>query len=214
MSNNNKCIICGENIADTNFLSLEKGLHKPKYCEFHRRQIRSYRNAANVQRKELERWDNLQLIDFPFYQDRQANDRSMFQNYAIGGRDFGEWGGASHDGKTIVHIDKRILADKKQPVLIRKMLKVVDSRELHTYLTIEPASDLTIPASYAHFICDYYKTTLKGYGRDRNISTIIESLYTEILSGSSSARSGRFGNTWRLITSKDELLRTERKGVA
>ena len=45
------------------------------------------------------------------------------------------------------------------------------------YLVIEPAQDTTLPQVKAYYIEDYRKTTMRGNGRDRNLTHTVEGEY-------------------------------------
>jgi len=98
--------------------------------------------------------------------------------------------------------------------MIRKMEKTwkkintVNNKEIITtgtneYLTIDQAQDTELPKKNIYYFCDYYKTTLKGNGRDRNLKHQVSGEYDIILNGNSSCRSGRHGNSWELIVGKN-----------
>lgn len=211
------CIKCGEKIIDPGHLKEVLGYkHDPKYCEKCRRVLRNYRNKTEIQRQEIARWDNCTFKNFPFKPESLTQD-GRYDIYAIGGRRWGEWGGVCHSGKILCFVN--INHEPEHPCLIRKMKKnwiKNNGEEIikgeNDYIVIDPEIETERPMQYVYYFCDYYKTTLKGFGRDRNLKHIVSGEYDVIINGHSSARSGRFGNRWQLIVGKN--IEIERKGVA
>jgi len=76
----------------------------------------------------------------------------------------------------------------------------------------DPAQDTTLPQSRAYYVEDYYKTTMRGHGRDRNLTHVVEGEYDVVLEGTTRSRSGRFGNSFKLLIADE--LKIEEEGVA
>ena len=53
---------------------------------------------------------------------------------------------------------------------------------------------------------------MKGFGRDRSLTHVIEGEYDVVLEGGTSSRSGRFGNSFQLLIADE--LKIEEEGVA
>lgn len=204
------CIKCGASINDAQNIKALGYTIEPKYCEACRREIRNYRKKSNVVRTELRRWDNVLFADFPFEKE-ECEIEDKYLVYRFGGRRFGRcsWAGVAHSGKVLVFISREW--DRSAPALIRLMSKKHEAGE-NEYLVIEPAQDTTLPQSKAYYIEDYRKTTMRGLGRDRNLTHTVEGEYDVVLEGSTSSRSGRFGNKFRLLIADE--LRVEAEGIA
>ena len=89
------------------------------------------------------------------------------------------------------------------PTCVRKMRKIAEKENgdviNRIYFVIEPCHDTEAPEIRAIRTCSWYKTTLKGFGCDRNYKEKIEDNQEVILVASTWANSGRFGHTCRLI---------------
>lgn len=204
------CIKCGASINDAQNIEALGYTIEPKYCEACRREIRNYRKKSNIVRTELRRWDNVLFTDFPFEKEEVENE-DKYLVYRFGGRRFGRcsWAGAAHSGKVLVFVSREW--DRSAPALIRLMSKKHEAGE-NEYLVIEPAQDTTLPQSRAYYVEDYYKTTMRGLGRDRNLTHVVEGEYDVVLEGTTRSRSGRFGNKFRLLIADE--LRVEAEGIA
>ena len=204
------CLKCGASINDAQNIEALGYTIEPKYCECCRREIRSYRKKSNIVRTELRRWDNVLFTDLPFEKEVRENE-DKYLVYRFGGRRFGRcgWTGVAHSGKVLVFVSREW--DRSAPALVRLMSKKHEAGE-NDYLVIEPAQDTTLPQSRAYYVEDYYKTTMRGHGRDRNLTHVVEGEYDVVLEGTTRSRSGRFGNKFRLLIADE--LRVEAEGVA
>lgn len=204
------CIKCGAQITDAQNIEALGYTIEPKYCENCRREIRHYRKKSNIVRTEKRRWDNVVFTDFPFEKEEVESEDKYFV-YRFGGRRFGRscWSGVAHSGKVLVFVSREW--DRSAPALVRLMSKKYEGGE-NEYLVIEPAQDISLPASKAYYVEDYHKTTMRGLGRDRNLTHVIEGEYDVVLEGTTRSRSGRFGNSFRLLIADN--LKIEEEGVA
>lgn len=75
----------------------------------------------------------------------------------------------------------------------------------------DPAQEALLQVK-AYYIENYYKTTMRGHGRDRNLTHVVEGEYDVVLEGTTRSRSGRFGNSFRLLIADE--LKIEAEGVA
>ena len=205
-----KCIKCGASILDAQNIEALGYTIEPKYCESCRREIRNYRKKSDIVRVEKRRWDNVLFTDFPFEKEEVENE-DKYLVYRFGGRSFGKsgWAGVAHSGKTLVFVSREW--DRSAPALVRLMSKKHEAGE-NEYLVIEPAQNTTLSQSRAYYVEDYYKTTMKGFGRDRSLTHVIEGEYDVVLEGGTSSRSGRFGNSFQLLIADE--LKIEEEGVA
>lgn len=142
---------------------------------------------------------------------QEVENEDKYLVYRFGGRSFGKsgWAGVAHSGKTLVFVSREW--DRSAPALVRLMSKKHEAGE-NEYLVIEPAQDTTLSQSRAYYVEDYYKTTMKGFGRDRSLTHVIEGEYDVVLEGGTSSRSGRFGNSFQLLIADE--LKIEEEGVA
>lgn len=204
------CIKCGAQIIDAQNIEALGYTIEPKYCENCRREIRHYRKKSNIVRTEKRRWDNVVFTDFPFEKEEVESEDKYFV-YRFGGRRFGRcsWAGVAHSGKVLVFVSREW--DQSAPALVRLMSKKYEGGE-NDYLVIEPAQDTTLPQSRAYYVEDYYKTTMRGHGRDRNLTHVVEGEYDVVLEGTTRSRSRRFGNSFRLLIADN--LKIEEEGVA
>lgn len=204
------CIKCGASILDAQNIAELGYTIEPKYCENCRREIRHYRKKSKIERSEKRRWDNVLFTDFPFEKEESENEDRYFV-YRFGGRRFGRsrWSGVAHSGQVLVFVSREW--DKSSPALVRLMSKKYEGGE-NEYLVIEPVKDTTLPQSRAYYVEDYYKTTMRGHGRDRNLTHVIEGEYDVVLEGTTRSRSGRFGNSFKLLIADE--LKIEEEGIA
>ena len=198
------CILCGEHIRDAKIL-VAKGLTPPKLCELCRHKVRDYRTQVTVEHILEEAL--VVRLDASFIgalrkETRERNKGGEGDIYSLGGAEFGPWGGASHTGKTLFHVYCDLEEGKK--VLLRNMTKRdVESGHSWTYFVLEDAPDGPHDGNDGIAVLCFqftkvYKRTLKGFGRQFHDSFPIEGDHRVLLRGSSSARSGRFGNSWAM----------------
>lgn len=204
------CIKCGASINDAQNIEALGYTIEPKYCENCRREIRHYRKKSKIVRTEKRRWDNVLFAAFPFEKEEVENE-DKYLVYRFGGRQFGKscWAGVVHSGKVLVFVSHEW--NQSAPALVRLMTKKHEAGE-NEYLVIEPAQDTTLPQSRAYYVEDYYKTTMRGHGRDRNLTHVVEGEYDVVLEGTTRSRSGRFGNSFKLLIADE--LKIEEEGVA
>lgn len=215
------CERCGKPIADFNFLKEHGYEHEAKYCEQCRRNIRHYRVTMNVERTLLAEWINVAIRRLPIEYEKTTKDGKMVI-FRFGGRFFDKsnWGGASYSQKILFFVDSSLVKGeeliKERVVHIRKMLKVISKENkgerTNEYFVIEPAGS-NIPERYVDFLLSYYKTTMKGYGRDRDYKEECISDHEVIAEVSSSARSGRFGNSHKIIIIETDDYKIEGGGL-
>jgi len=123
-------------------------------------------------------------------------------------------------GKTLIFIHKEVLEkfkkDKEVVVKIRKMKKTISKEGINgqqitddsEYLVFDP-TDAT-PKFYLYEVRSWHKTTLKGFGRDRNYEEQVKPVESDIAytvtiaHHSSHANSMRFGNEYKLIIADRE----------
>lgn len=222
-----RCEKCEKVIKDYDLL-IKAGLSEPRFCENCRREIRAYRKKIHVKRSLLREWKNvkinriyLELSKTP-ETTKHGNNKYIF---AAGGRRFGptSWAGVSYNERYLFFVAPQLVEKgkikEKSIVNIRKMLKVWSNLDLkegsNIYFVIEPSMEEN-PEAYLDYVSGYYKTTLAGYGRDRDYREHIETedYVEELTHNTTSARSGRFGNyvTHYVIFSKEYSIEPE--GVA
>jgi len=90
---------------------------------------------------------------------------------------------------------------------MEKLWRKEEKLHRNEYLVIEQSE--TAFQQELYWFENYYKTTLKGYGRDRNITHSVEGEYEVVLEASTWARSGRFGNRTVLIIGKNLIIKQE-----
>ena len=201
------CILCGGDIGDAKVL-VARGLNPPKLCEICRHKVRDYRTQATVEHMLEEAL--IVRLDASFIGALRKETRERTKGgegdiYSLGGDRFGPQGGAAHDGKTLFHVYCDLEEGKE--VLLRNMTKR-DTLSGHswTYFVLENAPDGSHQnevASLCFQFTSVYKSTLKGFGRQFRNSFPIEGDHRVLLNGSSSARSGRYGNAWAMFVRRD-----------
>ena len=200
-----KCERCNEIIKDYDYLVKQYPDTPPKYCEACRREIRPDRRKSDVERKHIKTYCNV-LINIaqdlmPRYEKvRDNNPNNKYIILSTGGRNYGKeytsWAGVSYDKKELWYVPKTLKdkMDDSMTVNIRVMEKTKDSKTYRYYVleeSSEKAEKLLVRLN------NYHKTTLRGYGRDRNFKEYISEEYINkvefLASYKNSARSGRFG---------------------
>lgn len=177
----------------------------PKCCD----------TAANLEkivlsRREIERWEGVFVENNPFAS--EGREEAIYNYFSYGGRNFGNWGGASFTDKTLIYIHKSVLElPKPWIVTIRKMEKTYttsskNDKNIKEYFVMDPCFDLV--RWYLYEVRSWHKTTLKGFGKDRNYREYLVPLIQrdekeeiniiELISTSSGARSGRYGNNYAI----------------
>lgn len=196
----NICKICNGEIKDYGYL-LQKYGNAPQRCEKCRRESRIYRAKIAVIRELLDQRvvklgegliENAQL--------EKEKEKKSGAIYSIGGREFGPWGGAEFSDKFLIHVLGRTGSLEPNTSYDFRLMKKTDTEtgKSWTYIVLEPTQEDT------NLILDFrftriYKTTLKGYGRQFDDSYPVEVEHETILTGWSTARSGRYGNEWELF---------------
>jgi hypothetical protein len=214
------CQKCGSGINDHGYI-LKKYNSIPKHCQNCRQELPHRFNKNLVTRKELAIYHHVHIVDFPFVLERETADE--FDIYCYGGRFFGSnWAGASYSEKFLFYIPKKL--NRELAVRIRKMEKTFQKFNPETQKLSDPITsiyycienhntEVNMKALYLHNFEEYFKTTLKGYGRDRDKNILIESEFIQICQVSTTAKTGRFGNTNTLILSPDKELKKEVIGI-
>lgn len=204
------CEFCGNIINDAEKILSRFG-NPPKKCQACRSEQRSYRKEGIVSRQCLQEWDGVKIYDLSFIEklERQEAQKSRYWNYRFGGREFGSnWAGAGFDNQYPVFVQRDL--NHSKPCKIRLMEKLWRKEEkLHRneYLVIEQSE--TEFQQELYWFENYHKTTLKGYGRDRNVSHSVEGEHEIVLEAATWARSGRFGNKTVLIVGKNLIIEKE-----
>ena len=194
------CKICNSEIKDYGYLTQKYG-NPPQRCEKCRRESRSYRAKTSVARELLKQ--KVVVLGEGFLNalvPEQPAGKHSGPVFSIGGRDFGPWGGAAFEAKYLIHVPdpsvERLLPDT--PYDFRLMMKTAaESGDSWLYIVLEPTDEpakLRLDLKFTRV----YKYTLKGFGRQFDETYPIEEPHEEVLSGWSHARSGRYGNRWKL----------------
>lgn len=215
-----KCKICDAIISEDEIEALKKFGFKniPKMCEKCRRENRSYRLVLpSVKRERLEQYEGVQVEScyLVAQEGHETGRRKENFPFAFGGRGFGKtsWAGVRFSDKILIYVHKSFVLDgtnlefKDKLVDIRKMKKIVniDGKEKENiYFVFEPSKE-TEPNMFLYYTESYYKTTLKGHGRDRKWDYTIEDPYISLLKGWTWSNSGRFGNTFELVLSPEPI---------
>jgi len=170
-------------------------------------------NKANkivVKREMLNKWEGVFIEKIDFLGDGNGNnDNDKYICKFYGGRNFGMWGGARFSQKWLFFINKQIT---EFPVIvnIRQMKKVwqgADGKQgENVYFVIDP-SEVEEPKLYLYEVRSWHKTTLKGFGRDRNYAEHLEPVDEEgaeiagevLCEAESHSNSGRYGNRYQLV---------------
>jgi len=178
---------------------------------------RGYRHNPGVSRTVVAEFKNVNIERHPFIFEKENKDQFIFY---FGGREYGNWGGARFDEKILVHIPKRFVTvkegDKYQidPVICLRVMKKTIGENEHVYFTID-TPDTDEPELYLNYLFSYYKTTLKGYGKDRNYKEHIENECEVLFSCEVStwANTERFGNKTELLIASQPVT-IESSGVS
>ena len=238
-----KCKTCGGQIHK-NELDYLKSLgftHTPELCENCRREKRLYRRKCDkVNRVLLEEFDGVR-VESVFFKPEELkqtqNRKTIYYPFFFGGSNFGKhWTGARYSEKYMVFIHKSLCEEGAYDldgkiINIRKMEKQITKKneeneegwiEKHEYLTIQPAQTQEVKW-YLYYLESYYKTTLKGFGRDRDWRYSYspadenlpesENLCFPLLEGWTTANTHRFGNNFELVISRNPL-KIEYHGVS
>jgi len=212
------CQKCGTNFPFSPADYTLKGLSSvpkscPKCCD-----ERQGLEKVVVNRRCLEEYI-CKVVSFPELVGIQAGEKYRVGKF--GGREYGKWGGARFDDAYLFYINNSLPENLTgQTVMIRKMEKIWSKGEdqhRSIYFVIDPAPAIDPPSYYLYLIRSWYKTTLKGYGRNRNYSEKLEDgesfSQIELVSVSTRCNSGRFGNNYRLVIADKEVKIIE-EGVA
>jgi hypothetical protein len=159
-----------------------------------------------VKRELLNEWKGVYVENIDFLKGEDDNDRYICKYY--GGRNFGIWGGVRFSQRYLIFINKQIV-EFPAIVDIRQMRKIwqgVDGRDGESvYFVIDPSE--VEKQWYLYELRSWHKTTLKGYGRDRNYKEYFEPVDSEeaevnsevLCEVESWGNSGRFGNKYMLL---------------
>lgn len=197
------CQVCGEEIRDAKLIQAWYRT-TPKLCEPCRVRLHKKRQGripAIHERLDMALvrvdWSSIKVES-----SAKAPDGRQYWRCYVGGRMYGPWGGADHQGKYIIM--SYVRPGSSEPVLSRLMRKTsVETGEAWLYVVLQPAPDDAdtddLPVLAVHFE-RVWKRTLKGLGGqfDERHEPSGEVVATW-LRGGSHARSRRYGNTWSLI---------------
>jgi hypothetical protein len=171
---------------------------------------RCFMERISVEIREIASWDGV-LIQNPISWRKVT--REGLPAFQYGGPHFGTWGGTVASGEFFFYVYCAEI-DFTKPVRIKKMKKTWRGfgREASTtYFVVEPTD--AQPRWWLYELKSWYKTTLKGYGRDRDYQEHLEPQVepqafsndveiTELIQVESRCRSGRYGNKYRLILTR------------
>jgi hypothetical protein len=178
------------------------------------------RTKIYVEREIIKKWEGVYMESL--YSMEIMGENEKYNIYRYGGRNFGVWGGARFSKKAIIMVDKKIM-EFPTVVDIRKVKKTwtdEDGRNRESiYFVVEPCNIID-KKLYLYELRKWRKTTLKGYGCDRNYSEHLEPLdekkgevMIEVVCETESwCNSGRYGNTYKLVVS-DTPCRVVGEGV-
>ncbi len=166
------------------------------------------------ERKVLQTWEGVKFQNFPLVLDKVTDGSNI---YMFGGRNYsvtGHWGGVEYAGRYrfyAPHLTPEEIIDKVWT--LSKMLEIVDiintrgekGTVQREYFTLQPYEGEI--QYYVAFIGGHYKTTLKGYGRNRNYEEYIVSPgeYEILATTSNQCRSGRFGSSGAMIIAPEPI---------
>lgn len=166
------------------------------------------------ERKTLQVWEGVKFQNFPLVLDKITNGSNI---YVFGGRGYsvtGHWGGSQYSGRYRFHTPHL----KPEEVcggiwVLSKVWERVDvvnakgekEEKEREYFTLSHYDGE--PKYWVVFIGSHYKTTLKGYGRDRNYEEYIVSPeeYEILATTSNQCRSGRFGSFGVMIIASEPI---------
>lgn len=166
------------------------------------------------ERKVLQTWEGVKFQNFPLILDKVTNGSNV---YAFGGRDYsvtGHWGGSQYSGRYRFHtphlkpeeiIDRVWVLTKmweRVSAVNTKGEKEEREREYFTLSLYEGE-----PQFWVVFIGSHYKTTLKGYGKNRDYEEYVVSpeQYEVLATTSNCCRSGRFGSSGAMIIAPEPI---------
>lgn len=203
------CAICGKEIEDLQTLPA-----KVKYCRSCRRE-RSGLRPANI--KVLAEYDgvifNKSGIVFSKETEPRKNQKYIRDIFIFGGPDYESWGGLRYTTKAIVYVDKGINEGDVVRILLcsKEHIDANGKTYVNNYLSIAKSKSKEPPKMKMVYDRGYYKTTLKGYGRDRHVSlaTYTGSEMIKLLSNSTGCRSGRYGSNERLALVDIDAVKIE-----
>jgi len=202
------CKVCGREFSYSPTDYARKGLqHTPRVCPACADK-RAGLEKIVVERRLLRHWEGVEMQKNPFKVEKEAGDYIL---HTYGGRFFGIWGGAWFSEKFLIYIAKSLL-QTPFPWLVdiremeKKFRRGSGIEGLSKYYVIEPSAEKA-PRWLLYELRAWRKTTLKGYGRDRDYKEILvpdnegeERIVGEILSVKTEAkRTGRFGNHYRIV---------------
>ncbi len=176
-----------------------------------------------MDRKTIREWEGVKISNFPLVIDKDLTHKNE-RKWVFGGRYFtitGHWAGVSYLGRYVFYTplldEDEIISrvwdlrevEEKGEIINAKGEKLTISRR---YYCLEP-SESQVVKYHARFVGGHYKTTLKGYGRDRDYSQNTKNNDAEIIcKTSNSSRSGRFGSYACLVISSSPIY-VEEEGV-
>ena len=199
------CRICGNVISDYDII-VDKGLAPPKLCEVCRHMSKKQRNRTKVRHELIASWI-VRLDKIPFRMERIASysDASIphAKIMSLGGYSFGPWGGKIHSGKYLFYAYTDV--EEGAIVQLRKMRKInLDKDKEWIYFVIQPANGAHPTHTLKFMFTRMFKKAFKEGDKEFDNLKVLES-DDIILSGSSIARDGKFGNDWVLyLTTKEE----------
>lgn len=162
-----------------------------------------------IKRECIKEYKNVKLERLIIEKEREG-DKYIY--FSFGGRNFGNFGGASFTRKYLIYINKLIgevndITGKVVDVRVMQKVYYDNSKgveKTNEYIVLDPAEGEEVKF-YLYTLESYYKTTLAGYGRDRNYKEKLEPVdegeykYDVLCSVSSGSRSGRYGNQYEMI---------------
>jgi len=162
-------------------------------------------------KKDLRNWKRVKFQNFPLALFKETKGSNI---YIFGGRYYsvtGEWGGVSYSGRYRFHVPPKIkLEDVPKGLwdLVEKQEEFVSpangEKVIRIYYTLQPTEGK--PQHFAAFLGGHFKTTLSGYGRDRDYKeTTSTKGYEVIAQTSNSCRSGRFGAIGSFVIAKEPI---------
>jgi len=173
-----------------------------------------------MKRELINEWKGVLVESGDFLKSGEDRDKYVCKYY--GGPNFGVYGGVRFSQRWLIFINKQIV-EFPAIVDIREMKKIWGAEERrgeNVYFVIDP-SEIKEPKLYLYEVRHWYKTTLKGFGRDRDYAEHLEPVDGEgvevkgeiLCEVSSRCNSGRYGNRYQLVVT-DKLCQVVSNGVA
>ncbi len=168
-----------------------------------------------MKRRCLKNWEGVYVENIKWLTDGVIGEKGLYKLFYFGGPNTGRYGGASFSHKWLLFVNKNLAFPAIVDIrLMEKEFKTEEKIEKSEYLTIEK-SEKKQPDYYLYLLQDYSKTTLKGFGKDRDwkerlqpIGEKEEFMEEIIIKSYSGARSGRYGNyrRWIIANTQCEVI--------